>query len=258
MPTVTLLTKAHNNFQLRQVNEFLKSRLQGLKVEAEFCGRTSRGWVQMVVSGEDENVALHYLVDEIGLCPTRLEKLEKLSVVKGQIMALDKNKSELRVDIGVSLPKVVDATIPLQHLQAQLTDGRKVALEKIAELFGFCEKLPLSIKISSINGENLRIEAMLSEKQLTQYGNWKKSLLDRLIILGASLRETELAIKRAMFRRDVVTIEPLGLFEHTVVCKLGTDAAGLIPKIGNNLRNASFSIFNPRRVLGFLGNDSLS
>jgi hypothetical protein len=42
------------------------------------------------------------------------------------------------------------------------------------------------------------------------------------------------------------------MFEHALVCKLGTDAAGLISKLGRILRSARFAVFNPRRIRGFL------
>jgi hypothetical protein len=47
------------------------------------------------------------------------------------------------------------------------------------------------------------------------------------------------------------------MFEHAVVCKLGTDAAGLIPKLGRILGRAVLSVFNPRRILGLLGDGSM-
>jgi len=50
----------------------------------------------------------------------------------------------------------------------------------------------------------------------------------------------------------------LGLFEHAIVCKLGTDAAGLIPKIGKKLWSAKFSVFSPKRIIEFLGDYSMS
>lgn len=257
MSTVTLLTKVYNNFQLKLVDKFLKSTLKGLKVETEICGITSRGWVQISVSGEDERVALRYLAEEIGLCPTYLGRVEKFSTIKGRITALNKSRSELYVDIGVFSPDTVDAAILLQHLQAQLADGRKIALKKLAQLFGFCENLPLTVKIHGVDKESRRIEAMLSERQLTLYKDWTKSLLDRLIILGASFNEVMLTLKQARCNRDVIDIEPLGLFEHAIVCKLGTDAKGLIPEIGRKLRDANLSIFNPRENLKFLGDYSI-
>jgi hypothetical protein len=42
------------------------------------------------------------------------------------------------------------------------------------------------------------------------------------------------------------------LLEHALTCKLGTDAAGLIPKIGRNLKNAKFAVFNPKSLRAFL------
>jgi len=252
MPTVMLSVKVRNNFHFKQVDRFLNSILEGLKVKTEICGVTSRGLIQIAVSGEDEKVALHYLANELGICPVSLENVEKFVVIKGYIIDLDKSKDKLHIDIGVSSPKIINATISLQHLQAQLIDGRKVALKKIAQLFGFCENLPLTIKISNMDEENDYIDAMLSEKQLAQYRNWTKSLLDRLIIAGTSAYDLRLALKRTGLNRDIVKIESLGLFEQAVVCQLGTDAVGLIPKIGRSLPNATFSVFNPKRVLEFL------
>jgi hypothetical protein len=252
MPTVTLLAKIYDNFQLKFVDKFLKSTLKGLKVEIKICGVTPRGWVQIAVSGEDEKVALRYLSEEIGLCPTLLENVERFATIKSRIIAMDKSKGELYVDIGVFSPKTIDAAISLQRLQGQLVDGRKVAFNKLVELFGFCENLPLTIKILSIDKEKNHAEAMLSEKQLAQYKSWTKSLLDRLIILGSSIYDVRLALKKADLNRDILNIERLGLFELAITCKFGTDAAGLIPKIGKNLRNATFTIFNPKKLLKFL------
>jgi hypothetical protein len=82
-------------------------------------------------------------------------------------------------------------------------------------------------------------------------------LLDRLLILGASYSEVETAVKIAEVNRDIVYIEQLGMLEHALVCKLGTDAAGLIPKVGKILGRASLSVFNPRRILGLLGDGSV-
>jgi len=37
-----------------------------------------------------------------------------------------------------------------------------------------------------------------------------------------------------------------------LTCKLGTDAAGLIPKIGRNLKKAKFAVFNPKTLRAVL------
>jgi hypothetical protein len=254
MPTVTLFAKAHNNLRLDNFDKNLKSALEGLKVEAKTCGATTRGWIQISISGEDENVALRYLDDRIGLCPASLENVNRFSTIKGRITSLRKSMDELRIDMGVFSPNIYDAVIPLARLQAQLVDGRRVSLEKIVKLFGFCENMPFTIEINSIDKDKGLIRAEVAEKQRRQYVEWTESLLDRLLILGASLNGIELAVEKAGFNRDVVSIEPLGGFEYAVVCKVGTDAVGLIPRIGKNLGNASLAVFSPRRLFTFFEN----
>lgn len=250
MPTVALSTKVYSNVQLKLVDKNLKSMLKGLKVETKICRVSSRGWVEIAVSGEDAKVATHYIAEEIGLCPTLLENVAKFSTVRAYVTVF--NKRELNVDLGIFSPSILDASIPLQHLQAQLVDGRKTALKNIAELYGFIKNLPLWVKVYAINEENNHVEAVFSERQLALYRSWTKSLLDRLVVLGVSFNRVILALRRTKCNRDVVNIERLGLFEHAIVCKLGTDAAGLIPKIGGKLWNASLSVFNPRQIIEFL------
>lgn len=249
MPTVTLLSKVYTNHQVTLVGNQLKSTLKGLKVKIENVEATPRGWIQVNFSGEDEKAALSYLEEEIGLCPLHIENLKKFSTTKGYITGLAGSKNELCLDVGIVSPKNMNAIIPLHQLQAQLADGRKIALKKFAELFSFCETLPLTVKITSIN-EN-HIEAAMAETQLKLYKKWTKSLLDRIIILGASKQEINMALKNSKCKNEIVEIEQLGLFEHAIACKLGTDAVGLIPKIGRNLSNTTLSVFKPKTILEF-------
>lgn len=252
MTALTLLTKISNNSQLKQVDRALKFSFKGLEVDAKIPGTVADGWVQLALSGEDEGIATNYVIKEIGLCPTNFGNVRKFSTLKGYIKNFGGNDGELSVDVGVFQPKTVYATIPLRRLQAHLVDGRKVALRKIAELFGLCEDLPVSVKILGLNEEESRIDAELSSGQIKKYAVWRESLLDRLLVLGSSLHEINMALERAKMDRDVIDVEPLGLLEHALTCKLGTDAAGLIPRIGRNLKNAKFAVFNPKRLRKFL------
>jgi hypothetical protein len=253
MPTVTLFAKAYGDVRLDNFDRNLKSTLEGLRVDAKTCGATKRGWVQVSVSGEDENVALRYLDDRIGLCPASLENINRFSTIKGRVTSLEESENELRVDMGVFSPDVCDAVIPLSRLRAQLVDGRRISLQEVVELFGFCDNLPLIVKIDSIDRDKGLVEAEVAEVQRRLYVQWTELLLDRLLILGASLNRIRLAVKKGGFNRDVVSIEPLGGFEYAVVCKLGTDAVGLIPKVGKDLRNASLAVFSPRRIFAYFG-----
>jgi hypothetical protein len=256
MTTVTLFAKTTGASQTKHAENHLQSLLEGLKVDAKIVGAADCGWIQVALSGEDEKIALNFLTREVGLCPERLENVKRFSTVTGRITALTHCEDRLAVDVGVFSPDVIHATVPLQSLQAQLVDGRKVALRNIVELFGFSGSLPLSVKILGVDYEERRIEAVLADKQLAKYGEWMRSLLDRLTVLGASRENVESALERAESKRDVVAVESLGLFEQAIVCKLGTDAAGLIPRIGRALSYATFSVFSPRRILEFVGDYS--
>ena len=253
---MTLLTKARNDFQLHQADRNLKATLQGLDVKAEIVGMNSRGWIQISIIGQDEQVALKYLRDKIGFCPVELEKVTVFSTFEGFIRDSDQDKNELVVDLGVSSPKYVDAVVPLNRLQAQIGDGRKMALSKLAELFGLRENVPLNIRVTQADLQQQHVEAELSDEQQKRFLDWTRSMLDRLLIVGASFSEVRSTIRRSNIIRDVIRIEPLGMFEHAIVCKLGTDAAGLIPKIGKSLQKAVFTVYNPRNIVKLLGLDT--
>jgi hypothetical protein len=253
MITLTLLAKTSDSSQLEQVGRILKDAMEGLEVEMKILGTAADRWVQITIDGEDENIAANYVAKEIGVCPVNLQELKKFSAVNGYITNLGKSKEELFIDIGVFQPKIVYAAFPLRVLQAQLADGRKMALKKIAELYGFSENLPVNVKITSLKEEENRVEAELSNEQLAKFKAWRESLLDRLIVLGAPLPKIKATLEHTGLNRDILNIEPLGTLAYALTCKLGTDAAGLIPKIGRKLRTARFVVFDPEKLqnLGF-------
>ena len=250
MTTLTLMTKVSAGSQLKEVGRAVNFAFKGLEVEAKVAGTVAGGWVQIDLSGEDEEIAKNYLIKEIGVCLGAIGNVKKFSTVKGYIRGIKKD-GELSVDVGVFQPKIVDATIPLRRLQAQLMDGREIALKKIVKLFGLSEGLPVSVKVLDVNEEESRIGAELSGGQAKKYEVWRESLLDRLLVLGASLPEINFALKHTKLERDVIDVESLGLLEHALTCKLGTDAAGLIPKIGRTLKNATFYVFNAKTAMNF-------
>ncbi|MEM2107890.1 MAG: DUF2110 family protein [Candidatus Bathyarchaeia archaeon] len=251
MTVLTLLAKAYGANQLQKIDEALKRAFEGVAVEAKILGTIADGWVQIEVTGEDEKIATNYLIKEIGVCPQSIGSMKKISTQKGYISNFHVNGKELLVDVGVFEPTTTHAAIPLQRLQTQLVGGRPVALGKIGELFGFCKGLPVHVKVIQLSKEGNYIEAELSNKQVSNYALWRESLLDRLIIIGASFNEVKTALAHAKLHRDVINIESLGLLEHVLVCKFGTNAAGLVPKIGRILKQASFSVFDAKRIMNF-------
>lgn len=254
MPTITLAAKSYNGSQLRKIRENLSTLLEGLKVEIQTCKRNEKGWTQIDIAGEDTNIALRYLNQKIGTCPSTLDSISRFSTTKGYLINPKKNKTALGMDIGITTPQNVTATVSLQSLQAQLCDGKELPLEKTSEIYAFCENLPITVKVLSVDKAAKHVEAELDEKQQDQYKNWTDMLLDRLIIVRASADSVKLALKHGGLTRDIIDVEPLGFFEHAVICKLGTDARGLIPRIGRNLNEATFAVFSPRKIMRILEN----
>jgi len=248
MITLTLLSKISNSYQLRQVEKALNEPLGELSVDAKIKGTIADRWAQINLEGEDETIAATYVANEIGTCPASMENLKKATDIKGYITDFEKNTEELLVDVGVFQPKIMHARIPLQRLQAQLANGVKNA-HAIPELWALCRDLPISVNIVQLDEKENHMKAELSDNQVKKLKTWQKSLLDRLLVLGSSLQDIEYILEAEKLTRDIINVETLGLLEYSLTCKLGTDAAGLIPKIGRRLRKAKFAVFNPKKLL---------
>jgi hypothetical protein len=249
MITLTLLSKISNSYQLRQVEKALNEPLGELSVDAKIKGTIADRWAQVNLEGEDETIAATYIANEIGICPASMENLKKTTDLKGYITSFEKNTEELLVDVGVFQPKIMCARIPLQRLQAQLETDVEIAPNKIIELWALCRDLPISVNIVQLDEKENLMKAEFSDNQVKKLKIWQESLLDRLLVLGSSLQDVEYVLETEGLRRDIISVETLGLLEYSLVCKLGTDAAGLVPKIGRRLRKAKFAVFNPRKLL---------
>jgi hypothetical protein len=256
MPKVTVLERLYGSGSPETFEVVYSSLCRGLKVQLNFAGTTSRGWVQMEVSGEDKTAALSFLDREIGLAPVSLNNVGKFSVIRGRVLS-SKSESELYVDVGVFSPKVCDAVIPVQRLRAQLADGKEIPFQGFVELFCLYDNLPLEVKIiQDIEEERETVEASLSEAHVSLFGSWVRYSFDRLIILGSIFSDVERAVKLSRLSRDIIKTSSLGTLEQVISCKLGTDAVGLIPKLGLFLPDAVLVPFSPKKILEAVGKPS--
>jgi hypothetical protein len=257
MPKVTLLDKLYGSGSPETFESFYSSLFSGLEVQLRFAGTTDRGWIQLNVSGEDEIAALSFLEREIGLAPTSYDALKKFSVIQGKIVFSSKSQEELYVDLGLSSDNLYDAVISEKRLRAQLADGKEVSYKSLVELFCLYDNLPLEVKIGNVEGESRTVEAVLSDKQLNLFHNWVRSRFDRLIILGSLFSDIERTVKMSRHSRDIIKTESLGVLEQVVFCKLGTDAVGLIPKLGRYLKKSAVLVpFSPKKILETVGNQA--
>lgn len=94
---------------------------------------------------------------------------------------------------------------------------------QIVERFGLVQHQRLSF----VAGETPH----LADEQLDQLYDWRRGE-GRLNVNSVTRGELRATINRAGHAHDIITIERLGLLEHSVVCKADTDPPGLLANIG--------------------------
>lgn len=253
MPAMTLLQKAYGDLRAQSIEPLLKLLCKGLEVQVKVKGSTTQGWIQASIEGEDEKPALQLINNEFGLAPENIEKVEKFSVWRGRIVnSASGNIDGLLVDVGIFQPKITYAKISSQMLSAQLADGHALSLQRLTELYCLLRHVPLYVKTLGMETSG-DLMAELAEPQFALFDNWLSLMLDRLLVLGVPAGMVRNAVEASHHFRDVVKIESLGWLEHVIVCKLGTDAVGLIPTIGRILKGATLASFSPRKIRQALG-----
>ncbi len=257
MPTVTVLEKLYGSGSPETFEKLYSNLISGLEVQLRFAGTTDRGWIQLNVSGEDETVALSLIDREIGLAPASLDDIEKFSVMKGKVIFSSKSEEELIVDLRFSSEKPCDAVVSEKRLRAQLADGKEVPFRSLVALFCLYDNVPIEVKtVGDIDGKSETVEALLSETQLSLFRRWVRCRFDRLIVLGSLFSDVERAVKLSRHSRDIIKTESLGVLEQVVLCKLGTDAVGLIPKLGRYLKSAVLVPFSPKKIIEEIGSQA--
>jgi len=244
----TLFAKIGSPRHMNYVKNRLRDLLEDLDAKVEVIGVVADRWPQIDLSGDDEGIATNYIAQEIGFCPDKIQAVERYATLKGYVTDIIDGSAALEVDVGVFEPSIVMVSVPLTHLQASLADGRIIELKRIAEFYGLCKDLPTQVKIIQIDRKRNHIEAELATNQFLKYKLWIESLMDRLIVIGATSDEVQKILDYTGLKRDVINVEPLGAFEHALTCKLGTDAVGLVTIVGKRLKNARFRVFSSRKL----------
>jgi len=250
---VILQEKFYGKSSLGILESHLQTLCEGLQTTVKVCGLTDHRWIRVSISGEDETAALNLLDEKFGFVPIQLKNVKMGAVQKGKIVGFGKSRSEVHADIGVFVPSPINSSISLQYLQARLTDGKKLPLQQIARLFCLVNNFPLGILIKRLDNKRNCFEAEFSEKQISFFSKWTSTNLERIVSLGVFFESVQKAVKVSGHLRDVAEIESLGLLEHMIVCKLGTYAAGLIPKLGRLLPEATLEVFSPKEIQKFTG-----
>jgi len=174
---------------------------------------------------------------------TELEEIESEGNYKAEIIG--SNARGLKFDIGVET-EPLDCLIPTAHLNAQLTDGKVIPLRQIIDCYCLYPGMRVGVRVRTKSDRE--IEGWLSDSFLDTIADWVGKGLDRIQVFECFKKEAESAVLEAHLSRDVIAVEPITLTTQSIVCKLGTDAVGLIPKIGRILRKQPLKPFQPKKI----------
>lgn len=247
---VTLLERVYGagvEDGLKSARMLLKTDLSELNVTVKEVSLDDKGRLVVTLEGEDEEAARNFLAQRYG-CTRSLSELREGGEYRGRVVDPLYYGYGFYVDIGVVHPSPKDALVPLYKLREQLLGGQKVPLRTIVRTFCFVENLPVEVRVVKVDPARNEIEAELSGRELERLNEWVRSKLDRVVVCGATRQQVRRAVIKSGHLRDIVAIERLGLMEHAIVCKYGTDAPGIIAEVGGYLKNATLRAFIPEEV----------
>jgi len=230
---------------LRDLNELLKELASGLHVRHRIVGLTERGLIKLEIGGEDEDAFREMIHRRYGIAPIDLSNLELSDICRSFIIDSGKIGYGLYVDIGVLKPKLIDGLYPLHSIRAQLTEGQQLPIRQIIDKYHLYDDFPLEVRIVELKEGKVEVE--LSDRQHESITEWSALPFDRVIIYHALLNDLQSAIRSLSVERDFAKVESLSLTTHLLTCKIGTEAPGIIAKLGSHLKGSRLLSFRPER-----------
>jgi hypothetical protein len=221
------------------------SNLKGdLTASFKLIGFSDAGWAKIDVEGQDSEIVLEMVSRELGRAQTDLAKVEAQGNYSGVVCDIE---TDLEVDIGIEHPAPLNVKINPRALRAQLCDGKPFSVREIADYYGLGEGSKVTVRLTRLEAE--RLEGWLADTQIDLFKEHIDSRLERVQVFNCVRQRLEFALRRANLERDVISVESNTLTTHSVVCKLGTNAIGILPKLGSTLRKSELKPFLPNRIL---------
>jgi hypothetical protein len=214
------------------VGKILAARAKGLKLVSDFSLKGQ--WLQIRAKGEDAEAFLNLLRQEQGEAPVSRANLEMWDTVRGFVAGAGRIGYGVYIDIGIQDPSPKDALYPLHRMRAQLADGEAKSAREILDNNALVDYVPLKMNVTEFEGENISVQ--MEDEARDHLLLWRKYPFDRVIVVGADKTQAENAVRASGLQPDIVKVESLSLFVQSLLCKIGTDAPGVIAKIGGSLR----------------------
>ena len=230
---------------LRELEKEIRSICGDLKVQTKKIEIADGGWISIEYDGEDKEVFTEALKRRYGTAAIQFSRLELGDTYRGFVVSSGKVGYGLYIDIGILSPSKRDGLYPLHRMRAQLVDGEVQSLRQIAGRFCLYDGLPLNIRIEGLENAE-RISLALTERQESFFKDWEKYPFDRVVVIGELTGRVEAALRKVGLSKDIVGVERLSLASSILTCKLGTEAPGVISKLGPSITAAKLYPFIPR------------
>ena len=229
------------------LNERFRKLASGLEASAHVEGFTKNGFVKVEVEGEDSEVLGELIKRRLGIAPENASELGVDDNFKAYVTGIDQRGQSVEVDIGPASLHL-GSEITRQALMAQLCDGRATPIDRIARAYCLQEDVPVLVRITRIDRDRRHLEAWISDDQIARFKNWRHQRFHRIIAVGATQERLRQAIRTCRVERDVIDAEELAFMASSLVCKLGTEAPGIIAKIGRHVGNTRLYAFLPEKI----------
>jgi hypothetical protein len=230
------------NFQTTLEREFEKLKGE-LNASITLKGFSRDGWAQIDIQGEDSEIVTELVANKFSIAHTELREID-LGNYQAEIIG--SNERGLKFDLG-SGSRNLDCMIPTSNLYAQLTDGRTIPVQQLIECYCLYPGMRISVRVP--RKTNRATNSWLSDDFVAVLADWVTTGLDRILVFECFKTDADSAILRTHLTRDIIAVDSRTLTLQSIVCKLGTDAIGLIPRLGRILRRRTMRPFQPRKVL---------
>ncbi len=220
---------------------------RGLDVKVQVEGATGNGFVRIGVQGTDSEVFTELIRRKLGIAPREFSEVEVDDNLKAYVSKIDLKRQTIEVEMG-PVSTHVKTVVAREGLVAQLCDGRDLPVDKIVGTYCIHEDVPVFVRITSIDRDRRRFEAWLSDDQIAQFDQWRRQRLHRIIAVGGFQDRLREAVRLSRVERDIAGMEELSLTAHSLICTLGTEAPGIIAKIGRYISDFRLHAFLPERA----------
>lgn len=204
-------------------------------------------WLTVRARGEDSEAFLNILKEKFGEAPVAQSSVERWDVRKGFVTGSGKVGFGVYVDLGIIQPMRKDALYPLHRMRAQLADGLARSSRDILAENALSDNFPVSVAVTDVEAGKVSVE--LTDETRDLLLSWRSRPFDRVIATGIDRDRVEKAVYSTRLKLDVIEVQSLSLLVQCLVCKVGTDAPGVISKIGGRLRGVGLTAFqSPSRI----------